>query len=48
MLQADAVVIATNHKVVNYQELAEWSDCIIDSRNAMVNVKQKPDQVLKA
>ena len=44
----DAVVIATNHKAVNYQELADWSDCIIDSRNAMANIKQKPDQVLKA
>ncbi|MBI1842042.1 MAG: nucleotide sugar dehydrogenase [Verrucomicrobia bacterium] len=44
----DAVVIATNHKCVNYQELAEWSDCIIDSRNAMATCKTKLDQVLKA
>ena len=44
----DAVVISTNHKAVNYQELAEWAECIIDSRNAMVSVKTKPDQVLKA
>ena len=44
----DAVVIATNHKSVNYQELADWADCIIDSRNAMATSKTKPDQVLKA
>ena len=29
----DAVLIATAHKAVNYQELMEWSDCIIDTRN---------------
>jgi hypothetical protein len=29
------VLIATHHKVVNYQELADWAPCIIDSRNAM-------------
>lgn len=44
----DAVVIATAHKTVNYQELANWCDCIIDSRNAMVNVPSKPNQVWKA
>lgn len=31
----DAVLIATHHKAVNYQELADWADCIVDSRNAM-------------
>ena len=31
----DAVVIATAHKAVNYQELADWAPCIVDTRNAM-------------
>ncbi len=31
----DAVVIATDHSDVDYNALAHWSDCIIDTRNAM-------------
>ncbi|WP_445665627.1 nucleotide sugar dehydrogenase [Fodinibius sp. AD559] len=31
----DAVIIATNHSDINYKELSEWSNCIIDTRNAM-------------
>ncbi len=31
----DAVVIATNHTDVDYGQLAKWSACIIDTRNAM-------------
>ena len=39
----DAVLIATNHSDINYHELADWSDCVIDTRNAMKGVipKQK-------
>ena len=44
----DAVLLATNHASVNYQELADWSPCIIDTRNAMVGIKTKPGQVWKA
>jgi len=44
----DAVVIATNHKNVNYQDLADWAPCIVDSRNAMAAVQVKPGQVWKA
>jgi len=44
----DAVLIATNHKAVNYQELADWASCIIDSRNAMAEIKTRPGQVWKA
>ena len=44
----DAVIIATNHQAVNYQELADWSPCIVDARNAMAVVKTKPGQVWKA
>src|SRR5271170_4649324 len=44
----DAVVIATNHQSVNYKELADWSPCIVDTRNAMAGVTTKPGQVWKA
>jgi UDP-N-acetyl-D-glucosamine dehydrogenase len=49
MIQScDVVLIATNHQAVNYQELADWSQCIVDARNAMAQVKAKPGQVWKA
>ena len=44
----DAVLIATNHKSVNYQELAEWAPLIVDTRNAMAGLNAKPGQVWKA
>ena len=44
----DAVLIATNHQAVNYQELAEWAPCILDTRNAMAGIKTRPGQVWKA
>jgi len=44
----EAVVIATDHAGVNYQELADWVPCIVDTRNAMVGIKIKPGQVWKA
>jgi UDP-N-acetyl-D-glucosamine dehydrogenase len=44
----DAAIIATNHQAVNYQELADWSPCIVDTRNAMATIKTRPGQVWKA
>jgi UDP-N-acetyl-D-glucosamine dehydrogenase len=44
----DLVLIATNHASVNYKELAEWSSCIVDTRNAMSGIATKPGQVWKA
>jgi UDP-N-acetyl-D-glucosamine dehydrogenase len=44
----DAVLIATNHKSVNYQELAKWAQCILDTRNAMAGIKTRPGQLWKA
>ena len=44
----DAAIIATNHQMVNYQELADWSPCIVDTRNAMAGLKAKAGQVWKA
>lgn len=44
----DAVVIATAHAAVNYQELADWTQCIVDTRNAMAAVQVTPGKVWKA
>lgn len=44
----DAVVIATGHDVINFQELADWSPCIVDTRNAMSRAKVSPNQIWRA
>ena len=44
----DAVLISTAHKGVDYQQLADWSNCIIDTRNAMASVKVRPNTIWKA
>jgi len=44
----DVTLISTAHKCVNYQELAQWSQTIVDTRNAMTGVRTKPGQVWKA
>jgi UDP-N-acetyl-D-glucosamine dehydrogenase len=44
----DLVLIATNHANVNYRELAEWAQSIVDTRNAMVGLSDKPGLVWKA
>jgi UDP-N-acetyl-D-glucosamine dehydrogenase len=44
----DAAIIATNHQAVNYQELADWLPCVVDTRNAMAAIKTQPGQVWKA
>ena len=44
----DVVVIATNHSSVNYQELADWCPCIVDTRNAMAGLCTTPRQIWNA
>lgn len=45
----DVVVIATDHKEVDYRQLAEWSSCIIDTRNVMARFKKDaPDKIWRA
>jgi UDP-N-acetyl-D-glucosamine dehydrogenase len=44
----DLVLIATNHSCVNYQELADWAHCIVDTRNAMSAARVPPGNVWKA
>jgi UDP-N-acetyl-D-glucosamine dehydrogenase len=31
----DIVLISANHSAIDYTELAEWSDCVVDTRNAI-------------
>jgi UDP-N-acetyl-D-glucosamine dehydrogenase len=44
----DLVLIATAHACINYQELADWAACIVDTRNAMATIPTRPGQVWKA
>jgi UDP-N-acetyl-D-glucosamine dehydrogenase len=44
---ADAVVIATNHKAVNLAELADWAPLVVDTRDAMKQVRGK-SSIVKA
>jgi UDP-N-acetyl-D-glucosamine dehydrogenase len=44
----DLVLIATNHACINYQELADWAPCIVDTRNAMTGIATRPGQLWKA
>jgi UDP-N-acetyl-D-glucosamine dehydrogenase len=44
----DAIVIATAHDSINYNELGQWSDCIIDTRNAMAQVPVPSRKIWKA
>ena len=42
------VLIATNHNCVNYNELADWAQCIVDTRNAMETVANANGKIWKA
>ena len=44
----DVVVIATAHAAVNYQQLADWSQLIVDTRNVMSTVPRQVAKVWKA
>ena len=44
----DLVLIATNHSSVDYRELADWADCVVDTRNAMAALPQSKARVWKA
>jgi UDP-N-acetyl-D-glucosamine dehydrogenase len=44
----DAVLIATAHDAVNYKDLGQWANLIIDTRNAMVNAGAPAGKVWKA
>jgi UDP-N-acetyl-D-glucosamine dehydrogenase len=44
----DLALVATNHATVDYQQLADWSPCIVDTRNAMAGLRTAPGQIWKA
>ena len=44
----DLVLIATKHSCINYSELADWSRCIVDTRNAMAGIRHDSCRVWKA
>jgi UDP-N-acetyl-D-glucosamine dehydrogenase len=44
----DCVLIATKHDCFDLPQLLTWSDCIVDTRNALKDLPQKPGQVVKA
>jgi UDP-N-acetyl-D-glucosamine dehydrogenase len=44
----DLVIIATAHAGVNYHALADWAQCIVDTRNAMAKVEVRQGKVWKA
>ena len=44
----DLVLILTKHAAVDYDELAKYADCIVDTRNAMEGVETRSGQVWKA
>jgi len=44
----DVVLISTNHKAVDYAELARHAGCIVDTRNAMGGIQTRPGQVWRA
>jgi UDP-N-acetyl-D-glucosamine dehydrogenase len=44
----DAVLISTAHEAFNYKELADWSECIIDTRNSMRGIAGSETKVWPA
>ena len=44
----DAVLISTAHAAVNYEQLAEWSPLIVDTRNVMAAAKSAAGKIWKA
>jgi UDP-N-acetyl-D-glucosamine dehydrogenase len=44
----DVVVISTDHSEIDYKELSDWHNLIVDTRNAMKHVASKNGHVWKA
>lgn len=44
----DLVIVVTAHKIVNYHDLAGWSQCIVDTRNALAGIPEAAGKVWKA
>jgi len=44
----DCVIIATKHDACDFNQLAQWAPCIVDTRNAMEGIETSEGQVVKA
>ena len=44
----DCVIIATKHDACDFNQLAQWAPCIVDTRNAMEGIETSEGQVKKA
>ncbi len=44
----DLVLISTAHDAINFQQLADWSKLIVDTRNVMAKCEIAPERVWKA
>jgi len=44
----ELVLIATNHRDVNWQELVDWAQTIVDTRNSLAGFTTRPGQLWKA
>jgi UDP-N-acetyl-D-mannosaminuronate dehydrogenase len=44
----DVVVVVTAHAAGCHADLIQWSDCIVDTRNALAPFPSRPGQVWKA
>lgn len=44
----DCVVICTAHSSIDFREMGEWCDCIVDTRNAMAKAGVNGGNVVKA
>lgn len=44
----DVVVVSTNHSDIDYHQLSDWNDLIVDTRNSMKHITLKNGHVWKA
>jgi UDP-N-acetyl-D-glucosamine dehydrogenase len=44
----DAVMITTDHDEVSYQEMVDWSQLVVDTRNATAAVAGGRDKIVLA
>jgi len=44
----DCVIVATKHDACDFDQLAQWAPCIVDTRNAMEGIETSECQVIKA
>ncbi len=44
----DLILVSTAHQSVNYKELAQWAQLIVDTRNAFSGIDMDPAKYFKA